>query len=86
MIVTEAASPNQRLHLTGAATRVCATPLSQRPRQASLAVVVPGPSYFTTLDGVSHWPPKTNSASGCRPRGARSRSRYFSGSVSGWAA
>ena len=37
MIVTEAASPNQRLHLTVAATLVSRdTELLQRPRQASL--------------------------------------------------
>jgi hypothetical protein len=37
VIVTEAASPNQRLHLTGAATLVSRdTKLLQRPRQVSL--------------------------------------------------
>src|SRR3954470_9230004 len=43
-------------------------------------------SYSTRPEAIPYSPPKTNSTRGFRARGARSRSRYFSGSVSGSAA
>jgi catechol 2,3-dioxygenase len=42
--------------------------------------------YLTTLEAVPHSAPTANSVRDFRPLGARSRPRYFSGSVSGLAA